>query len=131
MVVIRTYTKFREIIRAMGDGESFAEHIEEIKQGALRITEAILYVKQHSINCVAAAMYAMTRFDPLLFPPEEAWDFVSQLFLNAQVPSPEDAGILRTHIVELYAYFLKEGKKARSWEEPLLDFLRRRNENIG
>ncbi|MCL2473053.1 MAG: hypothetical protein FWF26_05175, partial [Treponema sp.] len=80
MIVIRTYTLFRDIINTLGDKERFAAQTEELRSGALAITEAVLYVKQHSVNCISAAMYAMTRFDRRLFPPAEAEHFVSCLF---------------------------------------------------
>jgi hypothetical protein len=124
MVVIRAYTQFRAILRSLGGEEEWAEKIAEAGRGALNITEAILFVKQHSINCVAAAMYAMTRFDGALFPPVEAEDFVSRLFLSLPVPSPADRGIIGDYILELYRRFLREGAAARSWEEPLTAFLR-------
>jgi hypothetical protein len=88
-------------------------------------------VKQHSVNCVAASLYAMTCFDPSLFPPEEAEDFSSRLFTNHEtqfhgpVPSPlkEDAPEIRAHILNLYRRFLNE-QGMGSWKEPLLAFLR-------
>jgi hypothetical protein len=126
MVVILTYTKFREILRSLGDEYRYAGRFEEVRQGAIAITEAILYVKQHSVNCVAAAMYAMTRFAPPLFPLEEAEDFVSRLFLSAPSPLGEDAPGIRSHILNLYRRFLRDGESARSWEEPLLMFLKNR-----
>ncbi|MFP3091523.1 hypothetical protein LQZ21_14495 [Treponema sp. TIM-1] len=124
MVVISAYTQFRSILRARGDGERFAPQIEEIRRGALNITEAILYVKQHSVNCIAAAMYAMTCFDPVLFPQTEGADLVSRLFRGTKNPGPEDAGIIRGHILDLYRYFLEAGNSADTWEKPLVDFLR-------
>jgi hypothetical protein len=129
MVVIFTYTRFREILRSLGDGERFAPQIEEVRRGALRISEAILYVKQHSVNCIAAAMYAMTRFEGELFPPAEAEDFASRLFLRDPLPRPEDGELVRSHITALYRRFLEAGtsvpgKRAPSWEAPLIDFLR-------
>ncbi|MDR3343773.1 MAG: hypothetical protein LBT14_13540 [Treponema sp.] len=129
MVVIRTYTKFRDLIRSIGDEQGLAPQIEEIRQGALVITEAVLYVKQHSINCIAAALYAMTRFDESLFPPEEAEDFVSHLFSRATIPAPEDRRLIRNYILELYRRFLQEGSAAQFWAEPLLAFLSSRRIN--
>ncbi|MDR3115978.1 MAG: hypothetical protein LBU25_10730 [Treponema sp.] len=124
MVVIRTYTVFRAIIRSLGDTQGFAPQLEEIKQGAVTITEALLYVKQHSVNCVAAALYTMTCFDRTLFPQEEAKDFVSHLFRHAQRPAPQDSALIRNYIMERYRGFLSEAEGASSWEEPLLKFLR-------
>jgi hypothetical protein len=124
MVVIRSYTKFREILRVLGDEDKYVPQFEEIRQGAIAITEAILYVKQHSVNCVAAAMYAMTRFASPLFPPEEAEDFASRIFTAAPSPLKEDAPEIRAHILNLYRSFIRNGETASSWEEPLLAFLR-------
>ncbi|MDR2102005.1 MAG: hypothetical protein LBP43_05490 [Treponema sp.] len=124
MIVIRAYTQFRAILRSLGEEEVWTEKIAEVRRGALAITEAILFVKQHSINCIAAAMYAMSRFDGELFPPAEAEDFVSGLFRSLPVPSPADRKIIGDHIMELYRRFLREGEGAPSWEEPLVAFLR-------
>ena len=79
MVVIHTYTKFAAILRSLGEAETHAARIEEMRQGALAICQAILFVKQHSVNCIGASIYAMTRFDPEVFPHEEAEAFCSRL----------------------------------------------------
>jgi hypothetical protein len=131
MVVIRTYTIFRELIRRL-DGEApfatkfpgqFNARIEEMRKGALDITEAVLYVKQHSVNCIPAAMYAMTRFDSSLFTPEEARGFCAELFLNAPSITKTDVDAIRAHILSLYLRFIDEGEKSEKWETPLLNFL--------
>jgi hypothetical protein len=123
MVVIRAYTKFRDIIRALGDETRFARQIEDIKNGALAITEAILFVKQHSVNCVAAAMYAMTCFETRLFPPQEAEEFVSRLFIRS-LPRG-DAELIRAYVINLYRKFLSEKGRSKTWGEPLVNFLGR------
>jgi hypothetical protein len=127
MVMILSYTRFRRILSAFGEGESLGERIDEINAGAALITEAILYVKQHSVNCVPAAMYAMSRFDPALFPPSEAEVFVSRLFARpGALPgiSAGDGMLIRDHIIALYRRFMDEGSDpGKPWEEPLLRFL--------
>jgi len=148
MVVIWTYTKFEAILRSFNDAGRYAVQIEEMKQGALAITHAILFVKQHSVNCIAAALYAMTHFGGELFSPEEAEAFINLLFWEAPPAAPlrtdnlptnykvrpwaaprtkisaADASIIKTHITSLFRHFLEEGKTARKWEEPLLNFMR-------
>ncbi|GHV89114.1 hypothetical protein AGMMS50267_14740 [Spirochaetia bacterium] len=130
MVVIRTYTKFRAILRGLGEDARMAPQIDELHRGARDITEAILYVKQHSVNCVSAAMYAMTRFEPALFPENEAVDFASLLF--TQSGSPEASGAVRDYIIARYRWFLEEARKGGwngsdaptpDWNAPLLAFL--------
>jgi hypothetical protein len=138
MIVICVYTEFRRIIGEMGDEKRFAHRSEELRKGALAITEAVLYVKQHSVNCVAAAMYAMTCFDKDLFPEEEALRFASGLFLqpgengsdhparpkNGLKVTVEDSVQIKKYIIDLYRRFLSERDETRPWGEPLLNFLR-------
>jgi hypothetical protein len=139
MVVILTYTRFASTVRALDTGAAFSPQVRELRRGALAITEAILYVKQHSVNCVAAAMYAMTCFDRDRFPPEEAERFVSGLFSagdEAEGPAAGLPGIggeageaVRSHIRGLYRHFLSQGETTPEgapeggWTRPLLDFL--------
>jgi hypothetical protein len=89
MIVIWTYTKFAAILRSLGEAEKRAAQIEEIKRGALAIVQAVLFVKQHSVNCISAALYAITCFDGKLFPPEEAEAFTNLLFGPPEAASPE------------------------------------------
>ena len=142
MVVIRTYTYFEKTVGSFAeagfsdDGENishFASQIEELRQGALDITEAVLYVKQHSVNCIPAALYAMTCFDPLLFPSDEAERFVADLFQKAELIDHPDIVEIREYILSLYHQFLIESKTTEphssghhhgeSWTKPLLKLL--------
>ena len=129
MIVIRTYTLFEDIIKTLGGEKEFAAQAEELRRGALAITEAVLYVKQHSVNCISAAMYAMSRFDRFerfdqcLFPPTEAERFVSDLFREGNSIIREDGEEIREHILALYRRFLDEGEKCDDWKKPLLDFM--------
>jgi hypothetical protein len=120
MVVIRSYTHFRAILRSLGEESAYFTQIEDIRRGALAITEAVLYIKQHSINCISAAMYAMTCFDGL-FPQEEAEAFALDLFKDANDISGQNIDAIRDHIISLYRHFLYQ--KSPAWEKPLLDFL--------
>jgi hypothetical protein len=141
MVVILTYTRFARALGELGaPGElngDCSRWAGECRRGALDITEAILYVKQHSVNCVAAAMYAMTCFDRTGFPPEEAEDFASRLFRDggpqtAALPriGGEEAETIRAYILELYRRFLARGEEGEGWEKPLLDFLKARDNGV-
>jgi hypothetical protein len=129
MIVIRVYTAFRRILSLMNDQDRFTKEIELVKRQALNITQAILYVKQHSVNCISAAMYAMSCFDPDLFPPEEAETFVKNLFSprsglpEGEAVKAKDISEIRKHILTLYRRFVAEGEKAGHWTEPLLGFL--------
>ncbi|MDR1869648.1 MAG: hypothetical protein LBQ82_06655 [Treponema sp.] len=146
MVVIHAYTMFAKIAKVLGEEEKLKGQIDEMKHGALAICKAILFVKQHSVNCIPAALYAMTRFSPELFPQEEAEKFIALLFSPAPVsdnipkkcrvhpcasPSTKlnetDITLIKNHILSMYRRFLAEGKTAQFWGEPILKFLREMN----
>jgi hypothetical protein len=115
MIVAFVYRSFARCLPGQ------VKEIEELRAGALAITESVLYVKQHSVNCIAAAFYALTRFDGELFPPAEADDFTARLFVDGTLPEAQ-AGLVREYIMKLYWDFLARGE-GRPWEAVLLDFL--------
>jgi len=143
MVVIHTYLMFSKIAEKVGDTENLKSQALEMKQGALAISQAILFVKQHSVNCIPAAFYAMTCFSPELFSQKEAEDFCELLFSPA--PEMKDPSLksrvhpsaspstkireddqlkIKEHILILYRRFLEEKKTAEFWYEPILGFLK-------
>lgn len=141
MVAVFTYKMFEKIARQLTDEENLKEQIEEMKYGALAISQSVLYVKQHSVNCIPAALYAMTCFNPELFPPEEAENFTMMLFspvpssinaknnrafhpcLSSLEISETDQAQIKKYILDLYGRFLKERETSKSWEDPILKFL--------
>jgi hypothetical protein len=137
MIVIHTYTMLREFLSRRGETELYAQKAEAVRRGALAITESVLFVKQHSVNCISASLYAMCRFSPFRFPPGEAEQFAGDLFAGRSFdeanppdppekrpePSPGDRESIVKHITDLYRSFLEAGKTSEDWEKPLLDFL--------
>ena len=127
MVVILSFTRLQKILQELGADDSYITLTEAYKKRALEITEAVLYIKQHSINCISAAMYAMSCFDDL-FPEEKAKAFAKDIFLHAKDILPKDREAIINHIIELYGQFynqyLNEGQKQSAWSKPLLDFLK-------
>jgi hypothetical protein len=147
MIAIRTYTQFTRIMRGLNEDKKRAAQIEEMRQGALAISRAILYVKQHSVNCVSAALYAMCRFDPDHFTPEEAEAFAVELFSGkppaanpgqkkasnyavrpAAAPlgtiKAEHAAEIQEHVIRLFRRFMSDNSGTEYWGAPLLQFLR-------
>jgi hypothetical protein len=126
MVVIMAYTRIRKVLGVFGAEKDYSGEIESVRGKALGITESILYVKQHSINCIAAALYAMTRYDAELFPVSEAHDFTDALFTSGgpvSPVSPVSGAAIKRHILGLYHDFIDSGGGGENWEQPLLDFL--------
>jgi len=144
MVVIHTYLQFVQTSKKLGVYEGLKEEANEMKQGALAISQAILFVKQHSVNCIPAALYGMTCFSPDLFPKEEAYKFTELLFSlppKADTKEPKnpvhpssapltiinetDQAEIKKHIITLYNQFISEKDDSKPWYLPLLNFLKK------
>ncbi|AEJ19805.1 hypothetical protein [Gracilinema caldarium] len=123
MVVCRAYTRFKAIVEKLGATKSLAPYIDELKCGAQAITESILYVKQHSVNCIPAAFYALSALDSALFPPEEMEQFSQDLFADSLHLDTESREAIIDHIRKLYYEFIEQKKTAADWSDVLVSFL--------
>ena len=96
---------------------------EELYKGALEITETVLYVKQHSVNCIPAALYLVTANFPEWITLEDARKFISELFVNPDGFSEEEAYQVREHIRATFEQYLVDGQKSAHWYDPVWEFL--------
>jgi hypothetical protein len=131
IVVVYTYLKLREMVSHLGIDDVFPSDL--LYKRVIAISESILYVKQHSVNCIPASMYAMSRLFPALFPPDAARRYLNDFFTDI---SADDAGVgsgfcevpkelaakIKAAIWSLYEEYLKDGGEGY-WTAPLLRFL--------
>jgi len=105
-------------------GFDASAYIEALRGEALAITESVLFVKQHSVNCIGASLYCLGRFFPL-FRGERAEAFVRDLFAAAPGLSPELAEKLRGRMREvrdsLEASFA--ARPEAGWRAPVMEFI--------
>jgi hypothetical protein len=100
-----------------------------LRRTAILIGQSLLYARQHSVNCVAAGLYAVRRYAPQYVTDADCLDFAQSLFtiddgVGGAAVSDETARKARDHIAELYTRFVREGAGTADWRAPLLDFLR-------
>lgn len=114
--------------RKMFQEEEFsAEEIQnwtkELYAGALEIAETVLYVKQHSVNCIPAALYMVTANFSEFFTEEDARKFIAEMFEKPEGFTTTDSEEIRTHIKNAYENYISESKKTEKWYQPVHDFL--------
>jgi hypothetical protein len=130
MVCIHTWTKARYHCETRDTARQEKPYVEKLFNHAVLITESILYMKQHSVNCIPAAMYAMSCFEPELFTRKDAAAFTTALFRdprNAEIPSAAREDI-RAFIEASYTVFMQEWENLLAagntdWTIPLIMFL--------
>ena len=80
-IVVLAYTFFRQTFKELEMNKEEQDFYNaELYRGALDIAETVLYVKQHSVNCIPAALFMMTNLIPEYFKAEDAKIFINDLF---------------------------------------------------
>lgn len=119
-IVILAFTYYRHAFEQLGLSQEEQEfYNKELYQGALDIAETVLYIKQHSVNCIPAALYMMTKIVPEYFNNIEAKKFIDDLFVSATDVSENDKTNIHNYINTMFEKFYSEGKSETNWEIPV------------
>lgn len=107
--------------------------LRRLRGEALAITESVLLVKQHSVNCIGATLYCLTRFFPV-FSGERAEAFVRDLFAPHDGASRDLGRPLGPEVAEKLRFRMREvrdGLEAayashpeKGWRAPVLEFIK-------
>ena len=86
-------------------------------------------MKQHSVNCIPAALYLVTANFGDLFSVDDARKFIDDMFKNPEGFSFEEAFQVKDHIRTSFEKYLSESKTAKNWHEPIRNFLENYEKN--
>ncbi len=111
---------FREL--ELTEAECFQKNTE-IYNEAVEIGESVLYMKQHSVNCIPSALYMITKLFPELFTPNDAVNFINDMFLTAPAINTDDVAEIKDHISFMYERLLLEGIAADDWRDPVIRWI--------
>lgn len=97
----------------------------ELYEGAVEIAETVLYVKQHSVNCVPAALYLVAANFADYFSADDARKFLDDMFKNPDGFSAETAEEVKNYMRDSFEGYLKKGAELpkERWYEPVREFL--------
>lgn len=114
--------------RKIFDEENFSAEekqnwMRELYAGAVEIAETVLYVKQHSVNCIPAALYLLVMNFGEYFSADDARKFINDMFQKPEGFSFEEAFQVKDYIKMGFENYLSAGKKASAWYEPVRKFL--------
>lgn len=116
MIVVLTHTFFRRAWAELGASEAEATAVAgELFEGAVAITETVLYIKQHSVNCIPAALYAMRGITPDAVSDADVAAYVGALFGGATAVAEDDVAAIRAHVAAVYAGLVEDGRGDADW----------------
>jgi hypothetical protein len=130
LIVVANWLLVEDLVEQLGDpvpvphpGFDASAWIEHLRAEAVAITESILFVKQHSVNCIGVSLYYLKRRFPR-FDSSRVGTFVRDLFAEG-CDALEDKDALRARILEicdLLELFYTERAEGE-WRSPILDFI--------
>ena len=121
MIVCAVFMEFEDIFLRHDQPAEAARLSAALYRQAVAISESVVFVKQHSINCISAALYMVSNLYPR-FDQAAALEFAELLFID-QLPAPERRSIL-DHVTTLYESFMADSRcGAADYCSVLVDFL--------
>lgn len=96
---------------------------DEVYRRTVQIGNSVLYMKQHSVNCIPAAIYLVTKIIPDLFTQDDAVRFINDLFVESTDILESDKKKIREHILYVYERFLLESLHEEDWTAPVKRWL--------
>lgn len=116
---------FRKYLPTVLPKEEAEARIAEIRELGIAIIESVLFVKQHSVNCVPSALYMLTATtEPDFFPVEDALGVINVLFQNSPEIDADTKKELRDYFEYIYERDLLLNSFEDSWEESIKCWLR-------
>jgi hypothetical protein len=105
--------------RARIPQEDAERYLRELYAGAVEIVETVLYIKQHSVNCIPAALYLLRSYAPELFSADDAAALIDALFAESRDVPQADKERIRAYIHFQFECLLLEGALEDDWTAPV------------
>lgn len=124
-VVALVWNFYREAFKEIPEltEEEKKIYLDEIYEGSIKIAETVLYIKQHSVNCIPAALYMMTFIMKPYFTASDAIQFLHDMFLESDI-SPKDQKQMKDYMYFIFERFLLAGVTGDNWIEPIKAWLK-------
>lgn len=122
LVVGFTYKRMEELLGALGLAGEYSVELEALRRRALRITESILYVRQHSVNCIPAALSMLGVIAPG-FGEEESLGLLESLFADDPDILPESRAAAIEYMSSLYRDLVSAGDGRDERYAAIADFV--------
>ena len=127
LLVCFTYHRVAELLEARGAKARFAGELRVLRARAVAITESILYVRQHSVNCIPTALAMLSVILPS-YDAAEATAFLSELFAgDDDIPQAQRAAAFG-YMAGLYERLMASGSGHDEIYGAIADFVEKYEE---
>ena len=106
IIAAYSYHKISRLAALCGDVLCATKIQQELEDKACAIVESVLFIKQHSVNCVASGLFFLSSHYAE-YTDDDAFRFISKLFRSAESALP-DGEEIRRNITDLFCEFKTE-----------------------
>lgn len=93
---------------------------QEFRREGISIIESVLFVKQHSVNCIPTALYMVSRtMEENGAKAVNFESYIHDIFAGEDSLSPETKKELQEYFSSLYNKLMEEGTHAEQWQTPV------------
>lgn len=123
------YSWYTQLFQEMCDNglvsqEEVNRRSQEFRKEGIAIIESVLFVKQHSVNCIPTALYMVTKtMSESGAKPEDYHAYIKDIFATVPELSDEMKKELQDWFTALYEKLIKEGETAEQWQIPIKKWL--------
>ena len=131
-----TYAWYKKFFQTAPEGiftnEESERRVAEIKAQALAIIESVLFVKQHSVNCIPTALYMISAiFGTDFFSAKDAVAFIEELFNSTSELDDQTRSEITEYFTSLYERTLLENSFNDNWQDSIKNWLKDYAEKTG
>lgn len=127
--VILVYGFYRQLFKDLNFTQD--EHnrwLTEMYNECIEISDSVLYVKQHSVNCIPAALYMVASNFSEYISADDSRKFLDDMFKMFPLEenfAESDSQEVKTHMKTAFENYLVEGSKCtkEEWYKPIHTFL--------
>ena len=130
-----TYTWFKQFFKLnIFEKEEANFYLNELFTEGQKITESVLYVKQHSVNCIPIALYMLSAsMNKEFFSVNDADKFMSSLFSDCSDIDENSKNEIREYFKFMYERNFLENIYADKWQDCikhwLIDYAKETNQD--
>ncbi len=121
MTAMMAYNYYRRALVGRLPDARLQAASDELRAGVIDIMMAVLFVKQHGVNCVAGALYACHRLDPHL-DVAHLDAMIDAMFADGEVDA---SGEVRRNIRATFHELVADGAGDENWTHALTRFIAR------
>lgn len=127
-----TWAFFRKYMKDVLPAEEAEMRVKELREEALAIIESVLFVKQHSVNCVPSALYMLSATtEDGFFTTEDAIEMFNILFQKAPEVSDEAKKEIFDYFNYIYERDYIQNIYEDDWAESIKNWMRQHAKETG